>query len=128
MRPEAEPWWRQAEADLETARDVLAAGRWYHVSWLAYQAAEKGLKTVYVERTGSLPPRMHNLVHFGPMLGVPHPVASDLGYLNPAFDLARYPDPRSRKAPVDEVTEPVAQADLAAGERIVAWCRRELGL
>ena len=128
MRPEAEPWWRQAEADLETARDTFAAGHWYNVSWLAHQAAEKALKALHIDRSGVMLPRTHSLVHLGVMLAVPTSVASDLSSLNPAFDLARYPDPRSRRDPVDEVTEPMAAQDLETAGRVVNWCGQELGI
>jgi HEPN domain-containing protein len=57
MRPEAEPWWRQAQADLETARITLDAGRDYAASWFAQQAVEKGLKALYIDQQGTLAPR-----------------------------------------------------------------------
>lgn len=126
MRAEAEPWWRQARADLETARDTFTAAHWYNVSWLAHQGAEKGLKALFIDRTGRMPPQTYSLVHLGIMLDVSDEVTRALGYLNPAFDLARYPDPRGRRAPVDEITEPVATADLAAAERDPGWCVQEL--
>ena len=128
MRPEAEPWWRQAKADLAAARDNLTLGHWYLVSWLVHQAAEKALKSLHIERTGTMPPQTHNLVHLGLMLAVPADVERDLGYLNPALDLVRYPDPRGRSAPVDQITEAIASRDLEFGTRVVEWCKQELGL
>ena len=46
MRPEAEPWWRQALADLDTAKVTDAAARHYATSWFAQQAVEKGIKAL----------------------------------------------------------------------------------
>jgi HEPN domain-containing protein len=128
VRSEAELWWRQTQADLKSARDNMVSGNWYLVSWLAHQAVEKALKTVHIERSGSVPPATHSLVHLGIMLAVPPEIASDLGYLNPAFDLARYPDLRGKSVPVDEITEDIAERDLAAAQRVLAWCRNALNL
>jgi HEPN domain-containing protein len=50
MRSEAEPWWRQAKADLETGRQMLVASTYYAASWFAQQAVEKGLKALFIEQ------------------------------------------------------------------------------
>ena len=49
MRTEAEPWWRQAQADLETGRQTCDAGTHYAASWFAQQAVEKGLKALHID-------------------------------------------------------------------------------
>lgn len=126
MRPEAEPWWRQAEADLETARDTFSAGHWYNASWLGQQVAEKALKAIHIDRFGILPPRTHDLERLGRLLTVPSAVDTDLTLLNPAFDLVRYPDSTGGRAPVDVVTEPLARDHLEAAERVLTWARTEL--
>ena len=126
MRTETEPWWRQAQADLETADVVLQARRFYAVSWFAQQAVEKGLKALYLERWGVLAPRTHDLRHLGHEVSVPKVLETDLTVLNPTFDLTRYPDSDQGTAPVDEVTEEDATKDLAAARRIFQWLDREL--
>jgi HEPN domain-containing protein len=126
MRPEAEPWWRQAQADLETARVTLAAGRDYAASWFAQQAAEKGLKALYIERQGALAPRTHDLEYLGREVGTAATVVADLTTLNPAFDLVRYPDPASGRAPVDEVSAALAGQHFAAAERVVVLIDAQL--
>lgn len=126
MRPEAEPWWRQAQADLETARVTLAAGRDYAASWFAQQAVEKGLKALYIEQQGTLAPRTHDLEYLGREVGAGATAAADLMMLNPAFDLVRYPDPASGRAPVDEVSSALAGQHLAAAERAVVWIDAQL--
>lgn len=126
MRPDAQPWWRQSEADLAAGRDSFTAGHWYNASWLAQQAAEKALKAVYIERFGDLPPRSHDLERLGRLLAVPQTVDTDLTLLNPAFDLVRYPDSVGGRAPVDVVTETLARDHLDAAERVTSWVRGEL--
>ena len=126
MRPETEPWWRQARADLETAEVVLTAGRFYAVSWFVQQAVEKGLKVLWVERRGVIPPRTDDLRYLGREVVVPAMLEVDLIDLNPTFNVARYPDPSRGTVPVDAVTEDDATRDLAAARRIFGWLDREL--
>lgn len=126
MRPETEPWWRQAQAALETARVTLAADRDYATSWFAQQAVEKGLRALYIEQHSTLAPRTHDLDYLGHEVGANPPAAADLMTLNPAFDLARYPNPASDRAPVDEVSSTLAAQHLAAAERVVLWIEAQL--
>jgi HEPN domain-containing protein len=126
VRPEAEPWWRQAEADLATGRDVLATGHAYAASWFSQQATEKALKALYIERRGTLSPRTHDLVFLGGELSVPVAIESDLAHLDTIFDEVRYPDSLGGRAPVDEITDAEAALDLAAAERALEWVRFEL--
>jgi HEPN domain-containing protein len=127
MRPDAVPWWRQAQADLETAHVVLVARRFYAVSWFVQQAVEKGLKALYVERRGVLAPRTHDLQFLGREVSIPPFLDADLAQINPTFDLTRYPSPTSRVAPVDLVTEQRANVNLAAARRVFSWLEQELG-
>jgi HEPN domain-containing protein len=128
MRLDAEPWWRQAQADLETAEVVLVARRFYAVAWFAQQAVEKGLKALYVERRGVLAPRTHDLQFLGHEVSIPPILDTDLAQINPTFDLTRYPSPTSRTAPVDLVTEQRANDNLAAARRVLRWLEQEVGL
>ena len=126
MRPEAGPWWRQAEADLVTGRDNLAMGHSYAASWFAEQAAEKALKALYIEQTGSLPPRIHDLGHLGTEVGAPASLETDLTVLSNVLTSVRYPDSTGGRAPVDEVTPPQASQHLESAERVLAWVRERL--
>jgi HEPN domain-containing protein len=121
LRPEVEVWWRQAQADLETARVTRDAGRQYAASWFAQQAVEKALKALHIEQRGRLAPRTHDLEYLGREIGAPAIVSADLALLNPAFNLVRYPDPITGRAPVDEVTPEQAANQLAAAERVLEW-------
>jgi HEPN domain-containing protein len=62
MRPEAGEWLKQAEYDLETAEAMWKAGRYVYTVFMCHLAIEKGLKAVIAERTGTIPPKIHNLV------------------------------------------------------------------
>jgi HEPN domain-containing protein len=87
---------------------------------------EKGLKALYIEQQGALPPRSHDVEHLGRLVQAPAAIASDLAIVNPAFDAIRYPDPSGFTAPVDIITSAVAAQHLAATERILAWIEPQL--
>jgi HEPN domain-containing protein len=125
MRADTVPWWKQAGADFEAAEFTLQNGRYFVAAWLAQQAAEKGLKAVYVERHGQLSPRTHALPRLGMQLNVPAPVQADLALLNPAFGVARYPDALG-VAPVDAVGQTDATAYVDAARRVLAWIISQL--
>jgi HEPN domain-containing protein len=128
VRPEAEPWWRQAEADLAAGRDVLTAGHAFAASWFAHQSVEKGLKALFIETRGVLAPRTHDLVWLGRAVTAPAVMVAHLVHLNPVFLLARYPDPVTAIAPVDVITTAVAEQDAEAAEEVMAWIRQQLGV
>lgn len=49
-------WLEQGTYDLETARAMLASGRYLYVLFCCQQAVEKTLKALIVHRTGEFPP------------------------------------------------------------------------
>jgi HEPN domain-containing protein len=106
----------------------LQGERFYAVSWFVQQAVEKGLKALYVEQRGVLPPRTHDLRFLATEVSLPSSYAEDITILNPAFGTTRYPDPTSGIAPVDTGTEGRASKHLAAARRIFHWLGHELGL
>lgn len=126
MRLEAEPWWRQAEADRQAARDTFAAGHYFVVSWLAHQATEKALKALLIDRSGAQTPRTHDLRFLGRRVRAPSAVLTDLTSLDPAFDEVRYPDPITNLAPVDLIDPDTASQDLGTAERAMAWIEQQL--
>jgi HEPN domain-containing protein len=125
LRSETEPWWRQAQADLRAADWNRQGGLYFVVTWLAQQAAEKGLKALYLERRGEEPPRTHAVQFLGRVLGVPDAVQMGLDALAPAFAQARYPQ-LGGQAPADAIAEDVAVAYVNAAGRVLAWIEGEL--
>jgi HEPN domain-containing protein len=126
MRPETEPWWRQAHEDLLTAELNFQIQRFYAAAWFVQQAVEKGLKALYLERHAALPPKIHNLEELGSQVSAPVDVETDLSLLNPIFWLARYPDSRQGTAPIDQVSEARAKGYIEAGRRTLQWLDQQL--
>jgi len=100
--------------------------QWYAVSWFVQQAVEKGLKSLYLDRNGTLPPRTHDLEFLGGEIQATKDVLHDIAILNPAFDLVRYPGPSSRLAPVDLIDEDLATQHFEAAERVMTWLDKQL--
>lgn len=82
---EPEPWWRQANADLDLAEYCFEGAHWYGVSWFAQQAVEKGLKALFVKTHHVLPPQSHVLPALGRAVFAPRWVLDDLEFLNPSL-------------------------------------------
>ena len=126
MRPEAGPWWRQAQADHDAARQNMRLGLHFVVVWLVQQSAEKALKALWIDRQGVEAPRTHDLDYLGQQLNVPTAVASDLSVLTPLITAVRYPDDSTGVAPVDAVGGAAAATALMTLERVIEWIRNEL--
>ncbi len=95
MADPAEKWAEQARYDLETAKAMLACGRYLYVLLCCQQAVEKALKALIVRRTGQFPPRVHNLARLAQAAGVEPPDtdrADFLAELSAYYVQTRYPE------------------------------------
>ncbi len=63
MRPDTKNWMDLSDYDLETARHMLATGRYLYVIFMCHLALEKMLKACYTEATQSIPPKTHDLIY-----------------------------------------------------------------
>ncbi len=126
MRPEAQAWWELAEADLESAKVNLTAGRFYIAAFLSQQCVEKGLKAVWIRRQREMPPKTHNLLDLAEELSAYSRFETALLRLNPLYVTTRYPD-AANGVPARMYNEEIAQARLRDAEEVMAWCRDELG-
>jgi len=73
MRPETQVWLDDAEYDLQSARTMLDAGRYFFVVFMCHLAVEKTLKAIIVERHAIEPPKIHNLVRLATRAGLAVP-------------------------------------------------------
>ena len=114
-------WVDQAGYDLDTARAMLASGRYLYVLFCCQQAVEKALKAVIVARTGALPPRVHNLVRLGEAASV----ESDrdrlrfLGELSAYYIQSRYPE--EIRAAGSAVSQELAAEVMNKTEQTIQW-------
>jgi HEPN domain-containing protein len=63
MRPDTQNWIALSDYDLETARHMLATGRFLYVIFMCHLALEKMLKAHFTEVTQSIPPKTHDLIY-----------------------------------------------------------------
>lgn len=125
MRPETQSWWTQGEHDFQAAQKLCAAEIFYAAAFLCHQAAEKWLKAVYIETKRDLPPKTHNLVELGKLLGVPEEVMHALRVLNPEYVASRYPD-AANGVPAENYDRLKTETLLSAAEKVRIWATSAL--
>jgi HEPN domain-containing protein len=116
-----EQWAQQARYDLETARAMLESGRYLYVLFCCQQGVEKLIKGVIAERTGEMPPRLHNLVTLANQaaLEVDPDRAALMRDLVRYYIETRYPDQIAALGL--GVTRQKAQEVLRQTEALVQW-------
>ncbi|MBE0537429.1 MAG: HEPN domain-containing protein [Phycisphaerae bacterium] len=114
-------WIDQSRYDLDTARAMLASGRYLYVMFCCQQASEKTLKAVIVRKTGALPPRIHNLLRLAEAAGLDpeQETARFLGELSAYYIQTRYPEEVS--AGGQAIGEGLAREVLSKTEQFAAW-------
>ncbi len=119
MREEARRWLKQAEADLEVARE-LGHGHYYIGAFACHQAVEKAMKAAFIERKRRMPPKTHDLLELARRLGAPEPVLSEVRLINPEYAVSRYPD-AANGVPAEMYDERKAKLLLEATEKVWQW-------
>lgn len=89
-----ENWLACARYDLRTASAMLASRQYIYVAFMSHLAVEKAIKAVIQRKTGTVPPRSHDLLHLIKLSGCrPAPEMLDfVGEINNASIPTRYPD------------------------------------
>jgi len=114
-------WIDQARYDLETARAMLASGRYLYVLFCCQQSVEKALKAVIVRKTGELPPRLHNLLRLAEAAGIKSDRGQirSLGELSAYYIQSRYPE--EARAAGSTITQELAEEVLGKTEETLTW-------
>ena len=120
MRSDTQNWVALAEYDLETARPMLATGRYLYVVFLCHLALEKLLKAHVTEATQSIPAKSHDLIYLVKKSGLnlPQSYLEFVGKINTASIPTRYPEDLRRA--IAEYPEPVARDYLVHTEQVAA--------
>ncbi|MDQ3548636.1 MAG: HEPN domain-containing protein [Chloroflexota bacterium] len=126
MRRETEPWWRQSQADMAIARDLIHPRCYYASAWYVHQAVEKGLKALHIERYDRWATYTQDLLYLGTVLALSPDLMVHIQVIDPAFKFTRYPDTIMLIAPVDGVTEATALKHLRAAEEVLTWLEAQL--
>lgn len=125
MRPEAQLWWDQAQADLDSAEAILDVGKYYVSVFLAQQAVEKGLKALYLERVHEMPPRTHNINRMAAELDVPEKYLDGIRNLSTEYITTRYPD-AAYGLPAEIYDEDIASDHVRLAKEVITWIKNRL--
>lgn len=115
-------YWRDgAREDWDAALDLVKRGRTRHGLFFAHLALEKAIKAIVTAKTGTIPPRIHNLVRLAQIAEVElddarRDVLADMNSFNVE---GRYPD-TMRPPPATEEAEEYSRK---AGE-LLEWLMR----
>ncbi len=118
-------WLRQAEAELQAAKDLLAHGHWFWCCFTCQQAAEKAIKAVGEHF------RQHLIEHELILLldelqaftAIPENVHQACARLNRHYIPTRYPNAFDRGAPVDKFFEQDAREAVQDAEMVLEFAR-----
>ena len=128
MRPDTQNWIALSDYDLETARHMLASGRFLYVIFMCHLALEKMLKAYFTEVTHSIPPKIHDLIYLikKSELALPQAYLEFIGKINNASVLTRYPEDLQRI--IAQYPESVACDYLERTEEVLKWLREHPNL
>lgn len=121
MRKEAQNWIELAEYDLDTARQMLATGRYLYVIFLCHLALEKTLKAHVSEVTQTTPVKTHDLIYLirKCAIDLPGPFLDFMGKINNASIPTRYP--QDLQSALRDYPEPVARDYLYQTQELIEW-------
>lgn len=126
MRKEASRLWEQALEDLDTAKKLLEVKKYYASVFFSEQAAEKALKTLFMERERKVL-FTHDLTELAEKLNAPEDVYEAAAELSPDYIITRYPN-AANAVPAKLYTRKSAETHLNYGEEIIRWVAKELEL
>jgi len=126
MHPETAEWLKQSEYDLDTAESMYIAGRYLYTIFMCHLAIEKALKSLIVEQTDKLPPKIHNLVQLMKQSKVrlTYDQVKFITRLSLAGVVTRYPEDLSRA--INEYPRPVTQNYLNDAKDVIKCIKQQI--
>ena len=128
MHKDTANWVALADYDIETARHMLATGRYLYVIFLCHLALEKLLKAHVAEVTQTFPTKTHDLIYLVKKCGLepPENYLDFIGKINTASIPTRYPDDLQRA--LKEYPESVAQDYLNQTTELIQSLKQHTNL
>ncbi len=124
MREEVKNWFRQAEADLRSAKNSKKSQDYYMSVFASQQAAEKALKALCIFKLKEFP-KGHSIIYLAQKLKTPKEMLSGIRDLNPEYLSTRYPD-MAVGVPAELYDEQIANRHLKTAERVVKWVKKRI--
>ena len=121
-----ERWAEQGRYDMDTAHDMLEAGRYRYVLFCCQQAVEKMLKSVFAARKNKTPPRIHNLMRLAEAADI---VVSDeqaelLRELSAYYAQSRYPDEITDSS--ERIPDTLARDIFIQTQELLQWLESQV--
>ena len=128
MSARVEYWLELCDEDLLAAKTLFHAEHYSHMGFCCHMVVEKALKAVVAQKTGKLPPRIHDLDKLA-ILGGIHECLSEeqlllLDKLDPLQIDARYPD--DEETQIHELTPKDNEQLLKETEEFLCWIKQQL--
>jgi HEPN domain-containing protein len=121
MREEVRNWFKQAEADLRSARNSREAGDYYMLVFASPQATEKALKSLSLFKLKEYP-KGHSIIYLAQKVGVAESMMSGIRDLNPEYMSTRYPD-MAVGVPAELYDDKIAARHFKTAQEVVDWVR-----
>ena len=122
MKPntEVKSWLNKAKEDLNTAQYNFKGNKFEAAAFFAQQAAEKGLKAVYIKKFKELI-KIHDLVLIARKIDAPKEIRDKCKELTPAYFYTRYPDVVTI-ANMDEVANKL----IDYAQEVIVWVEENI--
>jgi HEPN domain-containing protein len=124
MREEVKNWFKQAEADLKSARNSKQSFDHHMSVFASQQAVEKALKALCLFKLREFP-RGHSIIFLAQKVDVPEEMRSGIRDLNPEYLSTRYPD-MAAGVPAELYDENIAARHLMTAEQVVGWVNKQI--
>ena len=124
-----EYWLDLCDDDLITAKALLESKRLLHMGFFCHMIVEKSLKAIIAERTGEIPPKIHDLQKLATRGGVFDDLSDEqfalMDKLTPLQIEARYPEYKEKIA--GTLTTELCKQLLTETEGYLCWIKQRLG-
>ena len=121
MAISSKEWFDQSDYDFQTAKAMFDSGRYIYSVFMCHLAIEKCLKGIFVETTGSIPPKSHNLFYFIDRLNLSleKELEEFLTILNDQGIATRYPE--SLMSLVTQLSKKRTERILGQTNKVLKW-------
>lgn len=124
MREEVYNWFKQAEADLRSARNSREAGDYYMSVFASQQATEKALKALSLFKLKEYP-KGHSIIYLAQKVEAPESMMSGIRDLNPEYMSTRYPD-MAVGVPAELYDDKIAARHFKTAQEVLGWVREQI--
>ncbi len=127
MRRDVSLWFKMSLEDLEDAKRMMEARRYFRAAFFSQQAVEKSLKALFFIVRRENPPYIHTVTELYRLLNeegfsLPEDLESSIHILNKYYTVTRYPD-AANGLPSESVDEVEAMRAIRIAEEVIKYVR-----